>query len=97
VEATVRSVKHPFPAGKLPVRGQFRVTCLTIASAAIANVRRIQRYRLAKKKASLTAQNAPGEPGGSLAAGGTSFFAFVQASLVRTLTAGSAFSPSFGC
>jgi len=97
VEATVRSVKHPFPAGKLPVRGQFRITCLTIASAAIANVRRIQRYQVAKKKASLTAQNAPAEPGGLLEAGGTSFFAFLQASLARTRAASSAFSPSFGC
>jgi hypothetical protein len=43
-EATMRSVKHPFPAGKLPVRGQFRVTCLLIGSAAVANIRRIQRY-----------------------------------------------------
>ena len=25
VEATVRQIKHPFPAGKLPVRGQFCV------------------------------------------------------------------------
>lgn len=97
VEATVRSVKHPFPAGKLPVRGQFRVTCMTIASAAIANVRRIQRYQVAKKKASLTAQNVPPEPGGLLTAGAASFFAFVQPSLARTRTAGSAFSPSFGC
>jgi len=32
VEATVRSIKHPFRAGKLPVRGQFRVSCLVIAS-----------------------------------------------------------------
>lgn len=43
VEATVRSVKHPFRAGKLPVRGQFRVTCLIIASAIHVNVRRIHR------------------------------------------------------
>lgn len=50
VEATVRSVKHPFPAGKLPVRGQFRVTCMAIASAATTNVRRIQRYLIAKMK-----------------------------------------------
>jgi hypothetical protein len=50
VEATVRSVKHPFPAGKLPVRGQFRVTCMAIASAATTNVRRIQRYLEAKIK-----------------------------------------------
>jgi hypothetical protein len=46
VESTVRSVKHPFPAGKLPVRGLFRITCLIVASAAMTNVRRIQRYLL---------------------------------------------------
>lgn len=51
VEATVRSVKHPFPAGKLPVRGKFRVACLLIGSAAVSNVRRIQRYLLAGSKA----------------------------------------------
>jgi len=44
VEATVRSVKHPFPAGKLPVRGQFRMTSMVIASAIHVNVRRIWRY-----------------------------------------------------
>ncbi|HAF48734.1 MAG TPA: hypothetical protein DCL08_05770, partial [Anaerolineaceae bacterium] len=48
VEATVRQVKHPFPAGKLPVRGQFRVTCMVIGSAAMSNIRRIQRYRAMK-------------------------------------------------
>jgi hypothetical protein len=48
VEATVRSVKLPFPDAQLPVRGQFRVTCMLIGSAAIANVRRIQRYLQAK-------------------------------------------------
>jgi len=48
VEATVRQVKHPFPAGKLPVRGQFRVTCMVIGSAIMSNIRRIQRYRVLK-------------------------------------------------
>ena len=48
VEATVRQVKHPFPAGKLPVRGQFRVTCMVIGSAIMSNIRRIQRYRVMK-------------------------------------------------
>ena len=48
VEATVRSVKLPFPEAQLPVRGQFRVTCMLIGSAAIANVRRIQRYLQAR-------------------------------------------------
>lgn len=44
VEATVRSVKLPFPEAQLPVRGKFRVACMLIGSAAVANVRRIQRY-----------------------------------------------------
>jgi hypothetical protein len=48
VEATMRSLKHPFPAGKLPVRGRFRVTCMVVASAAMTNLRRIHRYRLAR-------------------------------------------------
>ena len=48
VEATVRQVKHPFPASKLPVQGKFRVTCMVIGSAMITNVRRIQRYLEAK-------------------------------------------------
>lgn len=98
VEATVRSVKHPFPAGKLPVRGQFRVTCMAIASAATANVRRIQRYSLAvKKKAGLAEKSAQGEPGGLPVAGVASFFAFAWASLARWLRASSVFSPRFGC
>jgi hypothetical protein len=50
VEATVRQVKHPFPASKLPVRGKFRVSCMMIGSAMITNVRRIQRYLEAKIK-----------------------------------------------
>lgn len=48
VEATVRQVKHPFPGGKLPVRGQFRVTCMVIGSVIMSNIRRIQRYKLEK-------------------------------------------------
>jgi hypothetical protein len=47
IEATVRSLKHPFPAGKLPVRGKFRMTCLMISSAMLVNVRRIWKYQTA--------------------------------------------------
>lgn len=47
VEATVRSLKHPFPAGKLPVRGRFRVTCMVLGAAAVVNVR-LHRYLQAK-------------------------------------------------
>ena len=46
----MRLVKHPFPAGKLPVRGQFRMTCMLIGSAAMINVRRIQRFLEAKNR-----------------------------------------------
>ena len=44
VEATVRSVKHPFRASKLPVRGLFRVTSMLIASALHVNMRRIWKH-----------------------------------------------------
>jgi len=44
IEATVRAVKHPFPKGELPVRGKFRVCYMMIGSAAVNNVRQIQRY-----------------------------------------------------
>ena len=50
IEGTVHQVKHPFPAGKLPVRGLFRVACMMVSSAAMANVRRIHRYHMKKQK-----------------------------------------------
>jgi hypothetical protein len=60
VEATVRSVKHPFGNGKVPVRGKPRVSMVVIASAAMSNARRIHRYLVEQKeakKAKKTAQN----------------------------------------
>jgi hypothetical protein len=50
VEATVRSVKHPFDDGKVLVRGQPRVSMVVLASAAMSNLRRIHRF-LAEKSA----------------------------------------------
>lgn len=44
VEATVRQVKYPFPASKLPMRGKFRISCLVIGSAMIKNVQGVQCY-----------------------------------------------------
>jgi hypothetical protein len=81
VEATMRSLKHPFPAGKLPVRGKFRVACLLIGSAAVSNVRRIQRYLQAKSKAEKEQQVAPGTEKTTQQHAGDSFLAFVRASL----------------
>jgi hypothetical protein len=78
VEATVRSVKHPFPAGKLPVRGKFRVACMLIGSAVMSNVRRIQRYLETKMKAEKREIN----PSGAQEHSGVSIFAFAKAALV---------------
>lgn len=44
VEATVRSVKHPFGNGKVPVRGKPRVSMVMIGSALMSNLRRIHRH-----------------------------------------------------
>ncbi len=89
VEATVRSVKHPFPAGKLPVRGQFRVTCMAIASAATTNVRRIQRYQIAKMKQAEAVISLQSE---AVPAAVVSFFVFSA----RWLRSWFVFSPNFG-
>jgi hypothetical protein len=78
VEATVRSVKHPYPHAQVPVRGRFRVACLMTGSAALINVRSIQRYLLDKleaetgKKDAQSSQNA--DPNMSL----DSFLAFAR-------------------
>lgn len=44
IEATCRAIKCRFPQGKFPVRGLFRMTCMLIGSAALNNVRQINRY-----------------------------------------------------
>lgn len=49
VEATVRCLKHPWPGGKLPVRGIRRMTDLLVGSTAMTNIRRITRYQLLKR------------------------------------------------
>ena len=88
VEATVRSVKHPFPAGKLPVRGLFRVTCMAIASAATTNVRRIRRYLIANMKQAEAAKSLQSE---AEPAAVVSFFVFAA----RWLRIKAAFSLNF--
>lgn len=82
VEATVRSAKHPFPAGKLPVRGQFRVACLMIGSVALSNVRRIQRYLYAKKIDEKQQKNRSGEIENTQKLAGVSFWAIAKAALM---------------
>jgi hypothetical protein len=79
IEATVRQVKHPFPASKLPVRGRFRVTCMVIGSAMITNVRRIQRYLEARIKLENELKKAQKEQECSLEQLPVSFFASLTA------------------
>jgi len=57
VEATVRSLKHPFGNGKLPVRGRPRMSMMMVASAAMTNIRRIWRGQQ-DKAAKMLAENA---------------------------------------
>lgn len=52
VEATVHSVKHPFPNGQVPVRGRPRVWMVLIGSAAMSNMRRIFRYQASQNSSS---------------------------------------------
>ncbi|TET82965.1 MAG: hypothetical protein E3J37_06300 [Anaerolineales bacterium] len=52
VEATIRSIKHPFGNGKVPVRGKPRVSMVVIGSAAMSNVRRIYRYLVERESVS---------------------------------------------
>ena len=79
IEATVRSVKHPFPAGKLSVRGKFRVACMLIGSAAMSNVRRIQRYLESKMKVENEPKYPQKRPKGSQEQSTGSFFAWLKA------------------
>jgi hypothetical protein len=94
VEATVRSVKHPFPAGKLPVRGKYRVACMLIGSAAVANIRRIQRFLEAKIKQEKTAQSDQNCAPQTVAA---SIFGAVRAFLAHWLRPVMAPRPVSGC
>jgi len=50
VEATVGAIKHPFGNGKVPVRGSIRLSQVLIGSVIMVNIRRIQRYLVAKHK-----------------------------------------------
>lgn len=44
VESTVHAFKHPFPAGKLPVRGLIRTHMMACGSALMVNLRRLHHY-----------------------------------------------------
>jgi hypothetical protein len=88
VEATVRAVKHPFGNGKVPVRGQARVSMLLIGSAAMNNVRQITRYLASKTKKGIE---------GSLRNPYTSLFRSLLSRLAAYLNSASLFEPVWAC
>ena len=51
VESTIRSLMHPFPNRKLPVRGLTRARMVLYGAALMVNVRRLHRYFAEKGKA----------------------------------------------
>ncbi len=57
VEAAVGALKRPFNNDQVPVRGKIRLGQMMIGSAIMVNIRRIQRYKLAKSK-----RNQPEQP-----------------------------------
>jgi hypothetical protein len=94
VEATVRSVKLPFAEAQLPVRGKFRVACMLIGSAAVANVRRIQRCLQARLKAEIKQKTAQSQQGGAQNELAASIFGSVRGFFARLLSPSQAFMPT---
>jgi hypothetical protein len=79
VEATVRSIKHPFGNGKVPVRGQDRVSMVMPGSAAMSNVRRIHRYLVGLEEAKGAEAETEGKEArqGQQTSGGSLFASFL--------------------
>lgn len=59
VESAMRSLKHPFRHGKVPLRGKFRITCAIISTAFMTNCRRIHRHQQVPATEPLPAAPAP--------------------------------------
>jgi hypothetical protein len=90
VEATVRAIKHPFGNGKVPVRGQPRVSMVMIGSAAMNNVRQINRYLDRQNKARKGTSGNPQDPC-------TSLFGSLWLRLTAYLRLASSFDPILAC
>ena len=92
VEATVGALKRPFSNDQVPVRGLFRVGALMLGSALMINVRRIQRYYIAKVQATVSSKAAKREESTSNSTP-TSFLLLLRNRLRRAGTGYSAFWP----
>ena len=90
-ESMVRSVhrpgtgKHPFGNGKLPVRGKPRVSMMVIASAAMTNIRRVQRYEEKLREAERKARAVQKQMEEAITNAFVSFLGFLQLGLFRKI------------
>jgi hypothetical protein len=94
VEATVRSVKHPFGNGKVPVRGQPRVSMVMVESAAMSNVRRIHRHLTAQRQTEETERRHQQGAEGNQEVPAASVFASFLTQLRRSLRSLTIFRPA---
>ena len=97
VEATVRAIKHPFGNGKLPVRGKSRVSMVVIGSAAMNNVRQIDRYLAKQSKANKRKKTGAKEVQSDQQSSADSFFVSFFADLQARLRSVGFFEPVWAC
>lgn len=65
VESTIGALKRPFAEDQLPVRGRFRMGMMIVGSALMVNVRRMQRYLVAKTKSAKEKADSPDQENGA--------------------------------
>ena len=97
VEATVRAVKHPFGNGKVPVRGNPRVSMVMTESAAMNNVRQIHRYQISQKEAGRAEKGNQKATESARQQSASSFFAFVWSQLRACLHLAHPLRPAWAC
>lgn len=81
VEATARAIKHPFGNGKVPVRGNPRVSMMMTESAAMNNVRRIYRYQMRQTDSDRAEKGNQKAARGAWQQSASSFFTFIWSQL----------------
>jgi len=82
-ESMVRSVKHPFRNGKLPVRGKPRVSMMVLASALMTNIRRIHGYQEKLREEKRKAREAQKQMQDAIKNAFGSFWGFLQHCLLQ--------------
>ncbi len=97
VEATVRAIKHPFGNGKVPVRGKSRVSMVVTGSAAMNNVRQIDRYLARQSKQNKGEKRETKEVKSDQQSSAFSFFVSFLANLQVRLRSVLSFEPVWAC